>query len=341
MRETNQPAFWAIPGYTFKGIYKELQKHRGSGVQNYLIAARTAQGYEELRLSTEAQRTEVVHRWQATQLALNKEKQQAKEHGHNSQHCFLRTKLENRADSKHNSKSGSQRTAKKKTHDAPKITPENRSHADLHPDDAHTELVNSDSTAFEAAIQKAVETTSRGNPEEDLLIEKAIRASVAELQQASREGDKQKAIQRAIEASVAEATSMRNNGGAAGSVPLAVDDDEQLKLALQESLSLASPTSSALSLSHPHAAFEDSGIDTDDDQSMHVAIERSKETPKEHPRTSSDEDFDKALRESQLTYEEHQRRLEKAKTEEDIVTEYIKRQSTAEEEYRNAAKRSK
>ncbi|KAL9612916.1 MAG: hypothetical protein Q9167_002499 [Letrouitia subvulpina] len=74
-----QAAYWALPGYTFMGIYKEVQKHFGPSDQNYIIAARTAQGFEELSNSTEAERMEVIHRWQATLLELEK---QTKSHRH-------------------------------------------------------------------------------------------------------------------------------------------------------------------------------------------------------------------------------------------------------------------
>lgn len=81
-QSTDQSAYWALPGYTFKGVYKELQKHFGPSDQNYIIAARTAQGFEELSKSTEAERMEVIHRWQATLLELEKQTESAKHRCH-------------------------------------------------------------------------------------------------------------------------------------------------------------------------------------------------------------------------------------------------------------------
>jgi len=49
-----------------------------------------------------------------------------------------------------------------------------------------------DSAAFEEAIRKSVAATSKGDPEEDKLIEMAIRASIEELQRASAEGQQDK-----------------------------------------------------------------------------------------------------------------------------------------------------
>ncbi|KAL8868148.1 MAG: hypothetical protein Q9198_008283, partial [Flavoplaca austrocitrina] len=85
-------AFMSLPAYTFSGIYKELQKQFGSSVQNYVVAARLAQGYDDLAASTEQQRLDAVRRWQATQIELRKEKELLK-HSGSHQHCvFLRVK---------------------------------------------------------------------------------------------------------------------------------------------------------------------------------------------------------------------------------------------------------
>ena len=59
--------------------------------------------------------------------------------------------------------------------------------------------VKHDDTDFEEAIKASVAATSKGNPDEDHMIEQALRASVTELQKASTEGDEQDAIQRAIQ----------------------------------------------------------------------------------------------------------------------------------------------
>ncbi|RMZ89344.1 hypothetical protein DV736_g3422, partial [Chaetothyriales sp. CBS 134916] len=65
-------AIWGIPGYTAKGIYSELRKHFGSSVQNYVIAARTVQGYEEWKKATPAQRARVVTAWKSSKLETKK-----------------------------------------------------------------------------------------------------------------------------------------------------------------------------------------------------------------------------------------------------------------------------
>src|SRR5256885_1542852 len=63
---------WGLPGYTFKGIYAEIQKHFGHSVQNYIIAARTTQGYEEWKESSPEQRMQIISAWKGVQVELSK-----------------------------------------------------------------------------------------------------------------------------------------------------------------------------------------------------------------------------------------------------------------------------
>jgi len=61
-----------IPGYTFKGIYKEIQNQFGAGTQSYILAARTTQGLDECNLATQDERSDVIRRWQSAALETKK-----------------------------------------------------------------------------------------------------------------------------------------------------------------------------------------------------------------------------------------------------------------------------
>ena len=77
--------------------------------------------------------------------------------------------------------------------------------------------------------------------------------------------------------------------------------------------------------------LDDSGIDTDDDDNIKAAIERSKWTPTQLSMNRKGEnDIQKATELSSKAHEELERGLSKSKTEEEIVLEYVKRQSLAE-----------
>ena len=335
---TDDIAIWGLPGYTFKGIYKELQKHFGSSVQNYIVAARTAQGYEDWHNSTREERLDVVGRWQGIQVEIEKEKQLARHGKFLGHHCYLKATIEERkrlSAEKKKQKKGLQRAD---SDDNPAIIPADHPFAGQAP---KPKAANSspDSADFEEAVQTAVNATSRGNPKEDAIIESAIRASIIELQNASKEGDHGDAVQRAIEASIAEADRVREGeraASAADSFDGAGVHDEQLKAALLRSLQQPSGSDRGHALAN--ADFDDSGIDTDDDENIKVAIERSKTASVADPPVGvpEEDDFQKAVELSKEVHDEHEQDLSKSKREEEIVLEYVKKQSLAEEQLKNS-----
>ncbi len=327
-----------MPGYTFKGIYKELQKHLGSSVQNYIVAARTAQGYEDWHNSSREERLDVVSRWQAIQVEVEKERQLARHGSFHGHHCYLKATIEEKK--RHSAeKKKLKRGLSSDANQSPRVVPTDHPFVSR-PSESKNAASNPDSADFEEAIKTAVAATSRGNPEEDAMIESAIRASVLELQNASKDGDNGDAVQRAIQASVAEAAQVRQVGRTnptADRSDEASDHDEQLKAALLLSLQETSKSEHQNVLAN--ADFDDSGIDTDDDENIKAAIQRSKTLPIADPPVDSpkDEDFQKVIELSKKAQEEHDQGIHKSKTEEEIVLEYIKKQSLAEEQHKKAA----
>jgi len=65
-------AAFGILGYTMKGIHKEVQKMSGSGVQSYIAASRLAQGEEEWRQGSDAEKEEVIAGWKVLRKYLKK-----------------------------------------------------------------------------------------------------------------------------------------------------------------------------------------------------------------------------------------------------------------------------
>lgn len=419
----NITAIWGLPGYTFKGIYKQIQAHLGSSVQNYIVAARTAQGYEDWHKSTVAERGEVVVAWQRRQADLLREKEHLRQGGsfhqghgvgshggghgggghggssHGPEGGFMKTRHMSFDERK---KLAKERKEKEKLERQQKATAgagpgaagtgpaqlqrgggahvreTSKSHsrprfASLHPS------YRKDGADFERAIQASVAATSKGNADEDLLIEKAIRASVAELQAAEKEGDDDKdAVQRAIRASVAEASRARQQrrkvgqaaggtGGGGGSssgttttTAVVVEEpdaeeaehDRELEAALERSVTQEQPR-------HPLAEvdFDDSGPDTDDDcddndddgeegdggddedaEELRQAMHLSKLTSAAVDDAQEDDaDLREAIRLSQQAHAADQEKLDRSKTEEEIVLEYVKRQSLAETQFKQEA----
>ena len=305
-----------------------MQKHLGSSVQNYIVAARTAQGYEDWHNSTQAERHDVISRWQAIQVDIEKERKLARHGSFSGNHCYLKATIEQRK------KKIAEKKAKKK-HDKEIHHDDDDEHTETpsahpfvtqsrQPKDVSTVAEGDD---FEEAVKASVAATSKGDLEQDKMIEQAIRASVRELQTAQKEGDED-AMQRAIKASVAEAARIRKEQVAAGHNSTDEYHDEELELALHRSVSHHPPRDHV----HPlaNADFDDSGVDTDDDENMKTAIERSKSGSinHSHRQVPVDKHLEKAIETSKRDHEERQR------TDEEVVMEYVKKQSLLEDEHR-------
>ena len=280
----------------------------------------------------------MVSRWQAIQVEIEKERQLARHGGFHGHHCYLKATIEALEEKKKHSaeKKKLKRGLSNEADKSPRVIPSDHPFVGR-PREPKATASTPDSADFEEAIKTAVAATSRGNPEEDAMIERAIRATVTELQNASKDGDSGDAIQRAIQASVSEAAQARqdeqNNPTAAGSGE--TDGyDEQLKAALQRSLQDNSKSDQPNPLAN--ADFDDSGIDTDDDENIKAAIERSKTMPITHPPVDSpkEEDLRKVI---EISKKDHDQGASKSKTEEEIVLEYVKKQSLAEEQHKRAA----
>ncbi|KAI9830004.1 MAG: hypothetical protein M1826_005177 [Phylliscum demangeonii] len=235
-------AIFGLPGYTFKGIYKEIQRQFGPSIESYIIAARTAQGYEDLKTVTDRERGDTIQGWNGMQDDIRKAKQTFAEETRqtvtefkmkrqrtldeykkqqrekkDAREALLQQQQEEKAAAAAATHSGG-------GHDddeppsAPGHQPHQRSHSRsrflprlLHsrsfpgapPKDARHPA------DLEDAIQNSVAVTSKGDAEQDELIERAIRASVNELIAAQHEEvAEHEALHRAIDASVSETKRM-------------------------------------------------------------------------------------------------------------------------------------
>lgn len=316
------------------GIYKELQKHFGSSVQNYIIAARTAQGYEDLKKSNLEERLDIVARWHEIQLDLSKEKELARHNSFQGPHCLIKSKQPSfdQKKQKHDDKKKKKlEKAKPFTHersDSPRFCgrlPKNRRHPSVN-------IANSDHATFEEAIQKSVAATSQGDPEQDKLIERAIRASVLELKSASQEGDNEVAVQRAIQASITEASRVRKENAARQSKDTHDDHhEEQLKFELQRSMGIQGEAGSKVS-HRPldNVDFDDSGIDTEDDDHIKAAIKHSENTLTAQGMPDRDIELQKALEESRKAHDRYEEGVARARKEEEILLDHAKKLSLME-----------
>ncbi|EXJ90385.1 hypothetical protein A1O1_03486 [Capronia coronata CBS 617.96] len=434
---------WGLPGYTAKGIYAEVAKYFGSSVQNYIIAARVAQGYDEWKSSTPEERAQIVSAWKDSKLEIRKG---GKLYGNERKEATSsQVPTETQSDSpellsgfKHTRHlSWDQRKALSEQRDRLrkeqkdlqqrekeiKRTEANRSGKVKsrckfcpfdHDSSHHAEYSNSvlsmpsapTSTQsrsggdlgtathdYEQAIQTSIGATSKGNPDEDAVIERALRASLRELHAAgqSAETDEDAAYNSAIKASMQEfkkaQTEQAEEAQETGVVPTSTapqeltEDDHELERVLRQSLKEFKAAQFARQKSVTARAAgggggsgSDSGVDTDYDEDFKRVIEESKRlhteneqkkkdltgqglvlTPTTTATTAStgsgrgdgdlnekadeeavesdtDEELRRAITASKQDELIRQESASKQKTEEEIVMEYVKKQSLLEEQ---------
>ena len=358
------------------GIHKEIRKLFGSSVLNYMISARTAQGFEEYKDSTLQERQDIINRWREHKLEYMNSKQKLLEtrrpEGQDSGYLSPRGLIQTRHLSSEERKNLHEERKTKRGDDRHKIhsqdgrrscpfcsrcnphthTPRALQTSPVVSDTSYEVVVDDDpNEEFENAIHASVAATSRGNPDEDLMIERAIRASIKELQKAGGNNGDAAALNRAIQASIAEAGRRRSSADSARTAITNEEDAEHqalLEKAIQQSLSQYQMPSQLI--------VPDADVDTDDDEAIKHAIVKSKEASAVgHANSDEDDELRKAIEKSKETHpeadvdtdddedvklalekskSEHLQELSRAQTEEEIVLEYVKKQSLAEEEHK-------
>lgn len=326
-------AIYGLPGYTALGIYKELQKRFGPSVENYIIASRTAQGYEDAVNSTAEEQAAIIRRWKELRPYIRKKKtlpeaskaklEEVRERSRSRGFSLSRKDKVNEpqeasspAAAQQSNEPGlgrSATTTSVNTMDSGVWSPVEGLSRQPTVDqeigvtgstsgERDTARQGDDNWEFEEAVRRSVAETSKGNADEDAMIEKAIRASVAELEATKNRGVVDRELQEAMEKSIREAT-------------------EGLREERAEEAQVYPDEKGG----EHHAS--DSGLGTEDDWS-----------DVGHPE-EEDEGLRQALDASAEEHRERETQDEKNKREEEIVVQYMMRQSLAEEEIRQKRER--
>lgn len=344
-------AIWGLPGYTFMGINKEIKKMFGSSVTNYIITARTTQGYEDAKNSTYEERLEIINRWR-----LHKDEYQnlrmkvnevggpeGQESGRLTPKGFMQTRHLTFDERKKLSEERKLRRqaerrrleAEQGPHGNHRFCPFCRRSAphSHEPRALQTKpivTVGANQDHFEQAIYASVSATSRGNAEEDLMIERAIRASVRELQ--GSEGSTltgEEALNRAIQASIIEAGREKSDEQGPD-ITMTEEEAEQqalLEKAIQASLAQYQLTARAPAREDDD---DDDGDDTDDDENIKKALQMSEEEmDKEESAILVDEQ-----QQIKLALQKSNEEFVRNRNEEEIVLDYVRNQSLIEEQQR-------
>ncbi|KAK9437780.1 glycosyltransferase family 1 protein [Metarhizium brunneum] len=336
---------WGVPAYMMQGVHAEVNKMFTKSVQNYIITSRVVQGTQDLTRASEEEKSDIIIRWNNSKWDLKnyymlkrKEKTAEKapagsEQSTQSDLPFSRPKtswLHTRGMSAEERKR--LQTQKRGFVDAP--VPPSSSSSSARPS-------SSDDAEFEQAIQTSVRETSRGNIEEDAMIEAAIRESI-----------------RAMRARGALLETLPEDSEEIPEKDLSIFEDEEYQITDEEYQSLVeqaiqqSLASHIEDLFHPqetgiseldaftteiHSAQGSGTAQADEhDADLQRAIEESKNVPTP-PSFDDEEELQRAIEASkQDMAREHNQR-----TEEDIVLEYVKKQSLAEAEFHSQLNKGK
>jgi UDP:flavonoid glycosyltransferase YjiC (YdhE family) len=374
---------WGLSGYTAKGVYAELSKHFGTSVQNYIIAARTTQGYEEWGNSSPEERATIVNAWRSSEVESMKggqkfggeRKKEIEEHivtrsNTNSTELvsgFQNTRHltwdERKALSERKNQLKKEEKERKRQEEAARKADRKQSRGGKvksrckfcpfdHDSDHHLKETSSFPNMgyplrsgsqdefhgdFEEAIKRSVTQTSRGDPEEDAMIERAIRASVKELHrsQSANDQDDEEAYNNAVKASIEEAKRVRQEQqtedvSAEGGKHDEEAHERELHMAITRSLeefkaNQAKPERPSQNppVLPPRAEGHDLGK-----HSVMTQVAPLNNT------ADDDDDLKRAITNSEEESKRQEEQLKRQQTEEEIVMEYVKKQSLLEEEHR-------
>jgi UDP:flavonoid glycosyltransferase YjiC (YdhE family) len=304
-------AAFSIPAYTMMGVYKEMQKVFGSSVQGYIIAARTAQGYDEWQRSDMEERRLVISRWKEMQMTLKKKRNPDE---------LVRQILQEQSRKKDvwvNSKKAERAEKRRSSGLSPVSSKDNKAFQD--PESAMLAIQfpksrEAEERALQEAIKQSVQQTSEGNQTEDARVEQGIRESMRQYLEhnasSNRHDDDDEHLNRVLAESSADAERH---------IQSEIAFDEDLERVLAASLKEQRGWSDG-----KDSNINDSSFPLDEppqyEQLYREDPSKGKSTGKQTQQSSAPTN-EKSAQE---------------KSEERIVMEYAKKQSLLEEEHRRA-----
>jgi UDP:flavonoid glycosyltransferase YjiC (YdhE family) len=322
-------AFFAIPGYTMKGVYKEMSKHFGSSVQNYIIAARTAQGYDEWNASSVEERRDIVARWKHMQKDIKKKrnmdelvkeildekKKKLNQGWGEARSRYSAVRMASMGQFNRSSEipgyEDSQSAAL-----AAEAEGATLDHAQTYQGPQRNVL---DHDELDDAIRQSVQETSKGDPYEDAAVERAIRASMTELQKARAERPQQQVADTEdedLQLALAQSASEAQDQGKSQVV-----HDEELERVLAQSL-------------RDHRRELGGSTAEEDDDEYHQPIQMVDSSADQPPAYDPGHLSGTTQEQYEAEQSEHPgEKTQQEKTEEQIVMEYVKKQSLLEQQH--------
>lgn len=344
-----------------KGIHREIQKLQASDVDKHIINSRVAVSEAEFQQSSAREQQVVLARWH--ELRFDPVRKQTKKDIFGNDILKFRTGVKDKDNDKTKDNSHAESYVRKSETEI--VSPIPRSSAHAYAPGVLQQVASYDGEELEKAIQESVKATSNGNPEEDRVIERAVRASVSEIQYVARSHPienvkEEEAFQQAIRASMAEVSGSSGQevawewgagekeagetrkeaggseweGGAAGGSWLT--DDPELEQALHKSLIEQGVPPGHVGDAELERALRESRMHggTPEDE-FERALRESRRDQKSPEvviglHEENDEELRRAIEESKKLDEEKEA---KRRAEEQVIMEYVMKASLEEQEY--------
>ncbi|KAJ4163760.1 hypothetical protein LMH87_005468 [Akanthomyces muscarius] len=369
---------FGLPGYAMQGVHAEFGKHMSRSIHNYIISSRVKQGELAMTQSSEGEREDILRRWNTVKFDLSSFYDLKRKKGgtegpfppppplptdDNSDTVSIMDKGFSKPrtgwlQTRHLSSAQRKRMQDEKetwkrgyVEALVPVTPPATAAA------AKATNKSQEEDEVERAIQASVRETSHGNPEEDAEIETAIRESLRVMRQSG----------------ALPATGWIDEKNTRNADPSIFEDDEfkitdeeyqdLIQSAMRQSLAeeygypaeelgVPGPSSSSsftgASASRPVITEEPAPIDDlygahDDAPSYQrdtpaQESSASQQEPVELPARDPTDEEEYQLQRAIAASKQEMQRKESERNEEDIVLEYIKKQSLAEEEFRKRSK---
>lgn len=360
-----------------KGLHAEVRAKFNKSVEKYIIVSRILQGQDDLRYATVQEQKDVVLRFNAMrddmksfQSLKSKDKQVAS----SGEGATATDEVEDPGDEA--PKTGFWHTRnlsledrrklhalkdawkRKKQAEAAGTALNPRSSSNLSQVSTPSQPPTSSSfepedEAMERAIRESVAQTSRGDRAEDAHIEAQIRASVREMRRVAEENRRQEQERglrdwKETPASAVPPTLPERGGKGAEMVEQITDEEFEALIAeaVKQSMGVQSTTEDEAGRGgvEEHGVLgEGNDVDGEEDEAqLRRALEESlRAAPGTGSGGDGDEELKRAMEESERAHQEHLARRSTERSEEEIIMEYVKKQSLAEEEFRRQQAKGK
>lgn len=362
-----------MPAYTMKGLHAEVRSKFHNSVENYIVVSRILQGQADLGVATVQEQRDIVARFKSNGDAakglatlkadeIEKQKQEATVASQGTNRPvtardaelvgpvpdsppktgFWETKNLS-FDERKKLQAAKDAWKKKKATEAAGVTastsstsiPSHTSAGGFAPEDEE----------MERAIRESVAQTSHGDPNEDAQIEAQIRASVVEMRRIAAEKRSQEQSSRGAAPSQPSATPEASSSSAPTDVEGITDEEFEAlvaEAARQSMLTAQQQTGSGPQHGGREGEEEQHGVTISiNDEALRQALLESQRNAAAAG-TGQNEELDEQLRKAiEASERDHQAQLARHATErseEEIIMEYVKKQSLAEEEFRRKGK---